>query len=77
MFGEKVNIIYIRCESMGIGKNTTVNEVLKISRQSLKVFNKYGIDACCGGAETLEATAKKKKVDVEKLMKELNEITMR
>ncbi len=62
---------------MDIGKDTTVNEVLKINRQTLRVFNKYGIDACCGGAETLEATAKKRKLELEKLMKELNEVIAR
>ncbi len=62
---------------MDIGKDTTVNEVLRINRRTLRVFNKYGIDACCGGAETLEAAAKKRKLEPEKLMKELNEVIAR
>lgn len=60
--------------TMSVSKNTTVNEVLAASRQTLKVFNKYGIDACCGGIDTLEAAAKKRKIDLESLIKELNEI---
>jgi iron-sulfur cluster repair protein YtfE (RIC family) len=49
----------------------TVNEAIKASKQTLKVFHKYGIDVCCGSHITLEEAAKKAGKNTEELLKEL------
>ena len=35
----------------------TVNEVLREYPATIRAFNAFGVDACCGGAATLRAAA--------------------
>lgn len=60
-----------------ITKDMLVEEALKLDRNTLKVFTKYGIDACCGSLNTIEAESRKRKVEVDKIIAELNEIVGR
>jgi regulator of cell morphogenesis and NO signaling len=41
-----------------IDESCTVNEVLLRHPESMKVFNAFGIDSCCGGAATLRDAAR-------------------
>ncbi|HEY4716559.1 MAG TPA: DUF542 domain-containing protein [bacterium] len=47
-----------------ITKNMSINEIIKKFPQSIGVFNKFNLDSCCGGAESLENAAKKSEVDL-------------
>ncbi len=56
---------------MKVSKDMTVNQVIKLSPKVIPVFNHFNIDSCCGGSDTLEEAAKKAKIDVETLIREL------
>ncbi|MBI5420613.1 MAG: DUF542 domain-containing protein [Deltaproteobacteria bacterium] len=56
-----------------ITRNMVINEVIKKYPQTIKVFNDYKVDSCCGGGAPIETTAKRDGVDVEALIKALNE----
>lgn len=56
---------------MKISKDMTVNQVIKLNPKVIPVFNTFNIDSCCGGSDTLEEAARKAKVDVESLIKEI------
>jgi iron-sulfur cluster repair protein YtfE (RIC family) len=60
-----------------ITKDMRVEEVLQKNKDSLKVFVKYGIDTCCGSRSTIEAESRKRRVDVNKILAELNEVVGR
>lgn len=62
---------------MKITKGMLVEEALKLDRNTLKVFTKYGIDACCGSLNTIEVESKRRRLDVDKVVAELNEIVGR
>lgn len=36
----------------------TVNEAIRLYPETVAVFNAYNIDACCGGAATIEEAAR-------------------
>lgn len=55
-----------------IHKEMTVNQVIRLYPIVISVFNKFNIDSCCGGSDTLEAAAKKGNIDIEELLRELN-----
>lgn len=57
-----------------ITKEMSINEVIAKYPHTLKIFNEFNFDSCCGGAETLEKSAKDKNIDVEVVLKKLNEI---
>ena len=50
-----------------------INDVIKKYPQTIKVFNDYKVDSCCGGGAPIEATAKQDRINVEVLLKSLNE----
>lgn len=56
-----------------ITRDMVINDVIKKFPQTIKVFNEYKVDSCCGGGAPIETTAKRDSIDVEGLLKALNE----
>ena len=46
----------------------TVNDVLRKFPETVSVFNNFGIDACCGGAASLEEAARRDGADLGALL---------
>ncbi|HHT9124314.1 MAG TPA: DUF542 domain-containing protein [Candidatus Brocadiia bacterium] len=57
-----------------ITKEMIINDVVAKYPKTIAVFNKFKVDACCGGGFSIETTAKKDGVDIEVLLIELNKI---
>ena len=49
-----------------------INDVIRKHPETIKVFNEYKVDSCCGGGASIETTAKRDGVDVEPLVNALN-----
>jgi regulator of cell morphogenesis and NO signaling len=58
-------------KSGDITAEMTVNQVVAEHPETLAVFNRFGIDACCGGALPLAEVAKKHRFDFIALLAEL------
>ena len=56
-----------------ITKDMIINEVIRRFPKTMKVFKDFKVDSCCGGGYSIEKTAKDDGVDVEVLLKALNE----
>ncbi|NJD61646.1 MAG: disulfide oxidoreductase [Deltaproteobacteria bacterium] len=56
-----------------ITRDMIINEVIRIHPQTIKVFNDYKVDSCCGGGAAIETTAKRDGVDIEGLLRALND----
>ena len=52
----------------------TVNEILVKYPATVSVFNQFGIDACCGGAASLDEAARRDGADVDQLLRALEAI---
>lgn len=50
---------------------TSVNELIRLHPGTVEVFNRHGIDACCGGAASVREAALRDGVDSERLLAEL------
>ena len=57
-----------------ISAERVVNEVIRTHPAAVEVFNRFGIDACCGGAAPVGAAAVRDGADPEALLAALNEI---
>ncbi len=57
---------------INITKDQIVNEVIKKHPSTIEVFTRYAIDSCCGGAASIEASAKRDGAELGKLLTELN-----
>lgn len=60
---------------MKITKDMIVREVVKQYPQTVNVFGKFKVDFCCGGAHSIEQTARARGCnDVDALVTELNRV---
>jgi regulator of cell morphogenesis and NO signaling len=55
-----------------ISGDMVINEVIKKYPATIKVFNDYRVDSCCGGGAPIEVTARRDGVDVDGLVRALN-----
>ena len=55
-----------------ITRDMIINDVIKKHPETIKVFNDYKVDSCCGGGAPIGTTAKRDGVDVETLVNALN-----
>ncbi len=58
---------------MKIDPKLTVEEIARRWPETATVLAKHRIDLCCGGRHSLELVAQKHKVDLDRLLKELEE----
>lgn len=57
-----------------MGRADTVNQLIRSHPATVEVFNRFGIDACCGGAATVGAAALRDGADPESLWSALHEV---
>ena len=50
----------------------TINDVVTKHPETLKVFNDFKVDSCCGGAESIATTAAVSNVNIPELVEALN-----
>ena len=50
----------------------TINEAVQKNAATMKVFNQYNVDSCCGGAQSIKAAAELNGTNLEKLLADLN-----
>lgn len=53
-------------------KEMIINDVVAKYPKTIAVFNKFKVDACCGGGFSIENTARKDGADIAALLRELN-----
>ncbi len=55
-----------------IHADMVINAVIKAYPQTIGVFNRFNLDSCCGGADTLRVGAEKAGADLQALVEALN-----
>ncbi|MGK7344342.1 MAG: DUF542 domain-containing protein [Candidatus Nitrospinota bacterium M3_3B_026] len=55
-----------------ITKEMTINDVVQKHPGTMKVFNQYNLDSCCGGAQSIGEAAAAAGADLEKVLEDLN-----
>jgi regulator of cell morphogenesis and NO signaling len=58
-----------------ITKEKTIAQCVTENFKTAKVFQKYGLDFCCGGNTPVEEACKKANIDFNDLNAELEEVT--
>jgi regulator of cell morphogenesis and NO signaling len=54
-----------------IDPTASVNDVISRYPATIPVFNKFGLDSCCGGAAPIDAAARRDGADLGALLAEL------
>ena len=57
--------------NVALPRNMTVNDVIRMHPRSVELFNRFGIDACCGGAVPIAEAAARDGADMDDLMQQL------
>ncbi len=55
-----------------ITKDMTINDVVSKHPETMKVFNDFKVDSCCGGGQSIAATAAVSNTNIPDLMEALN-----
>jgi regulator of cell morphogenesis and NO signaling len=58
----------MKTDETGIDPTLTVNDVIARDPETLGIFKTFGIDACCGGAKTVEEVARRHGIDLDALL---------
>ncbi len=59
---------------MPIDPNLPVKDLVRLHPETVKVFQKYKIDLCCGGVHPLAMVAEVKNLDLAKVLREIDEV---
>ncbi|HSJ14724.1 MAG TPA: DUF542 domain-containing protein [Longimicrobiales bacterium] len=54
-----------------LSPEVSVNDAIRLVPATVEIFNRYGIDACCGGAASIRDAAERDGAPFEALMEEL------
>lgn len=57
--------------------SATLDEVTNRYPQTIEVFNRFGVDICCGGGVSLAEAAQRDGIELRRLMHELNDALAR
>ncbi|MEZ5016108.1 MAG: iron-sulfur cluster repair di-iron protein [Flavipsychrobacter sp.] len=58
---------------MTVTENNTLGSIVANNLSTSKVFNKYGLDYCCGGNKTLHDVCKEKNINIKEIINELTD----
>lgn len=53
--------------------NQTINEIVADHPETISVFNRFGLDTCCGGGVRVDEAAKRDGVDAADVIAALND----
>lgn len=53
----------------------TLNEITTAVPRALEVFNRIGLDSCCGGAKPLGLVCEKHGLDLEKMLGDIRSVS--
>jgi regulator of cell morphogenesis and NO signaling len=59
---------------MEINKQTPIGEIVSKDFRTAGIFERYGIDYCCGGKEQLGKACSERGIDIENIVSELNQL---
>lgn len=60
-------------ETQEIDIRSTVNELIALHPETIAAFNRFGIDTCCGGGESVADAARRDGADLDELLAALRE----
>lgn len=50
-------------DTLQLDRTLTINEIVALHPETISVFNRFGMDTCCGGGVTVDEAARRHKID--------------
>lgn len=63
-------------EKTVIKKDMIINDVIKKHPKTITIFSNFKVDSCCGGGASIEKTAGMSGIDINALLKALNQAAL-
>ena len=61
-------------ETLQFNSELTINEIVAEYPETIAVFNRFGLDTCCGGGIRVEEAARRDGIDAEGVVAALNQV---
>ncbi len=58
-----------------IVETLSLNDIAALQPRALEVFDRYGLDSCCGGAKTLAHVCEKHQLDLDAVLRALRALS--
>jgi regulator of cell morphogenesis and NO signaling len=60
-------------QTLSVDQELSVNEVMKRYPTTMGIFNRFGIDTCCGGNASVTEAARRDGVDLDSLLEAIRD----
>ncbi len=60
-------------QTLSVDQELSVNEVMKRYPATMGIFNRFGIDTCCGGNASVTEAARRDGVDLDSLLEAIRD----
>ncbi len=60
-------------QTLSIDQELSVNEAMKRYPATMEIFNRFGIDTCCGGNASVTEAARRDGVDLDSLLEAIRD----
>lgn len=60
-------------ETLQFNPDLTINEIVAAHPETIAVFNRFGLDTCCGGGVRVDEAARRDGIDVKSVVAAVNE----
>jgi iron-sulfur cluster repair protein YtfE (RIC family) len=61
-------------DTLQLDRTLTINEIVALHPETIAVFNRFGMDTCCGGGVTIDEAARRDTIDANAVIVALNEV---
>jgi len=61
-------------DTLHLDPELTINEIVAAYPETIPVFNRFGLDTCCGGGVCVDEAARRDGIDAEPIVAALNEV---
>lgn len=61
-------------EALQFDPSLTINEIVAAHPETIPVFNRFGLDTCCGGGVCVSEAARRDGIDANTVLTALNEV---
>lgn len=60
-------------DTLQVNSELTINEIVAAHPETIAVFNRFGLDTCCGGGIRVDEAARRDGIDVESVVAALKQ----
>ena len=61
-------------DTLQLDPSLTINDIVALHPETIPVFNRFGMDTCCGGGVSIDEAAQRDGVDAKEVIAAINHV---